>query len=257
MLFGLGRGAEGGRGQTLDDGAVITVGAARVRLLVNARARRVSLRLDARAGAFIAVAPTRRGLPAAAAFARSRQAWMEAILAKTPATQPLRPGLIIPLEGQACRLERAAMRIPPTFHRSSAGEPDRLVLYGRDDGFGRAAVRALKSRALERAQDLSARHVARLGGLPAPEVAVMDARLRWGSCRGAHAGRPASLRYNWRLILAPPDIFDYVAAHECAHLIEANHSKAFWGIVASLCPDLEARRRWLRAHGQELHTLTP
>ena len=61
--------------------------------------------------------------------------------------------------------------------------------------------------------------------------------------------------YSWRLVLAPPQVLAYVAAHECAHLVEMNHSPAFWAVVERLCPGWQACRDWLRAHGQGLHAL--
>jgi len=59
--------------------------------------------------------------------------------------------------------------------------------------------------------------------------------------------------YSWRLILAPPEVLAYVAAHEVAHLAEMNHSRAFWAQVTRLYGPYEAPRRWLRAHGSGLH----
>ena len=59
--------------------------------------------------------------------------------------------------------------------------------------------------------------------------------------------------YSWRLIMAPVEVLDYVAAHEVCHLVEMNHSKAFWNEVAGLMPEYEAPRHWLRRHGTDLH----
>lgn len=72
-------------------------------------------------------------------------------------------------------------------------------------------------------------------------MAVRNQRARWGSCstRGA-------LSFNWRLIMAPPEVLDYVVVHELAHMMEHNHSKAFWSIVGSYCPDYLAYRNWLK-----------
>ena len=62
--------------------------------------------------------------------------------------------------------------------------------------------------------------------------------------------------YSWRLIMAPPEVLDYVAAHEVAHLVEMNHSQAFWDVVVSIDPDFKEHRKWLRAHGETLHRVT-
>jgi predicted metal-dependent hydrolase len=59
--------------------------------------------------------------------------------------------------------------------------------------------------------------------------------------------------YSWRLVMAPPEVLDYVAAHEVAHLAEMNHSKAFWALVTKLYGDWKPARNWLRDEGAELH----
>ncbi len=59
--------------------------------------------------------------------------------------------------------------------------------------------------------------------------------------------------FSWRLVMAPPPVLDYVAAHEVAHLVEMNHAPAFWSLVARLFPGFEAPRRWLRTEGAGLH----
>ena len=61
------------------------------------------------------------------------------------------------------------------------------------------------------------------------------------------------IRYSWRLILAPFAVMDYVAAHECAHLVEANHSARYWAVLHGLVGDERPHRAWLRAHGAGLH----
>ena len=59
--------------------------------------------------------------------------------------------------------------------------------------------------------------------------------------------------YSWRLAMAPPEVLDYVAAHEVAHLAHMDHSAAFWAAVARLCPGFEQPRAWLRQNGTSLH----
>jgi hypothetical protein len=78
-------------------------------------------------------------------------------------------------------------------------------------------------------------------------ITLRDTRSRWGSCTADGA-----LMYSWRLILAPPSVLDYVAAHEAAHLVEMNHSARFWALVERLCPDWQAERAWLRREGAAL-----
>ncbi len=78
-------------------------------------------------------------------------------------------------------------------------------------------------------------------------ITVRDQKTRWGSCSGR-----GTLSFNWRLILAPPEILDYVVVHELCHLTHMNHSKDFWNLVGSVIPDYKIRRKWLKENG---HTL--
>ncbi len=242
----------------LADGAVVPIGAEadglKIRLKVNARARRVSLRLDVARGEVVATAPSPRRLPDALRFAESRAAWIAARLQALPEPKILKPGLIVEVDGAPARLERAAMRIKGRLIPSEDGEPARLLAYGEGHAYARAVVRVLKAAALERAVERTA-HYARMLGRPLPDISVMDARMRWGSCRQAQEREAARIRYNWRLILAPAWVLDYVAAHEAAHLIEANHSPAYWAVVKRIFGDHRPARAWLRAHGAALHAV--
>ena len=131
-----------------------------------------------------------------------------------------------------------------------SADGDVLTAGGDGDGFSRRVTAWLKRQAREVLTARSAVHADRLG-LPAPTVSLNDARTRWGSCTtGAGA-----IRYNWRLILAPEGVLDYVAAHEVAHLLEANHGPRFWAVVERLSGDPSAARRWLKDPGAALHAL--
>jgi predicted metal-dependent hydrolase len=84
-------------------------------------------------------------------------------------------------------------------------------------------------------------------GLCSRVVRVKDHKRRWGSCSAKGA-----LNFNWRLILAPPDILDYVVVHEISHLRVLDHSPRFWSTVAGVLPDYRERKDWLRRHGANL-----
>jgi len=85
-----------------------------------------------------------------------------------------------------------------------------------------------------------------VGVVPAA-VTIRGQRARWGS-----ASRTGRISLNWRLILAPPAVLDYVVIHELAHLRVPGHSRAFWAVVRRHAPDPEGARRWLREHHGEL-----
>jgi predicted metal-dependent hydrolase len=76
---------------------------------------------------------------------------------------------------------------------------------------------------------------------------IRGQRTRWASCSSNGA-----MSFNWRLLLAPPEILDYVVEHEVAHLEVLDHSQRFWRLLASRCPDWRAREAWLRRHGHAL-----
>lgn len=78
-------------------------------------------------------------------------------------------------------------------------------------------------------------------------ITIRDQKTRWGSCSAK-----GTLSFNWRLMLAPPSIPDYVIVHELCHLTYMNHSAAFWQKVESVYPDYRSARKWLKDHGHEL-----
>ena len=78
-------------------------------------------------------------------------------------------------------------------------------------------------------------------------ITIRDQKTRWGSCSSK-----GTLSFNWRLMLAPPSILDYVVVHELCHLTHMDHSSAFWHAVEEICPDYRNARKWLKEHGNEL-----
>ena len=87
-------------------------------------------------------------------------------------------------------------------------------------------------------------HYAPPMGLKARPGEMREWRRRWGECHP-----DGHLRFNWRLIMLPPSIIDYVVVHELAHLLAPGHNPRFWGVVAAILPDYKARRQWLNRYG--------
>lgn len=84
--------------------------------------------------------------------------------------------------------------------------------------------------------------------LPYNRVSIKDQKTRWGSC-----SRKRNLNFNWRLVMAPLPVIDYVVVHELLHLVELNHSKRFWSLVEGVCPNYRALRVWLKENGAALN----
>ncbi|MCA3733299.1 MAG: DUF45 domain-containing protein [Phenylobacterium sp.] len=240
-----------GFGRSHADGDLIEVEGLPVRLRVNRRSRRIALRLDRTRREVVASAPDLRGLAEAARFARSRADWIRSRLAAVPASSPLAPGLELTVFDRACRLEAG------TGRTRLFDDPDGALVIraaGEPEAFARSVVRVLRHEALTGFRELSRRHCETLGA-PLPTVTVTDTRTRWGSCTPGRAGAPPSVRYVWRLALAPMPVADYVAAHECAHILEPHHGPAFWALVRDLVGDPSPHREWLRREGPRLHAL--
>lgn len=237
-------------GRKIADGDRLEIAGAAVRLRVDGRARRISLRIDRARREVVASAPSLRRLPEAADFARARASWIAARMAELPEPSSLVPGQTITLFGEPVRLAAGSGRA--RFIPATVGAPAEIRAMGEGEGFARAVKLVVRKQALAMFEARTAHYAARLGAL-APKVAVMDATSRWGSCTPGQRGLPGSIRYSWRLALAPFEVADYVAAHECAHLLEANHGPNFWAHVRALVGDERPHRAWLRAHGGALH----
>ncbi len=237
-------------GRALADGDRLEVAGTAVTLKVNRRARRVSLRLDRTRREIVATAPSPRRLPEAAAFARERAGWIAERMAELPDATPVYPGLTLQVFGEPVRLEAGTGRAK--WLPAVDGEPARITAMGEGEGYSRAVILMLKKRAKAVLGERTDVYAAMLG-VAAPTVTVADAKGRWGSCRPGVRGGAASIRYSWRLALAPFEVADYVAAHECAHLLELNHGPRFWAHVRALVGEPKAHRAWLRSEGARLH----
>jgi predicted metal-dependent hydrolase len=215
----------------------------------SARARMMRLWAAPGSGLVVAVPWHRRDdLPAIERFLFRYRRWVvrQALwLARLEATTPRRwpYGETLPYRGE----ERRVM-IQPAARRSSVAQlPDRALLVQVRRPTVESARRALKRWYLrEAARWLDAR-LAVFGadmGVGWRRVTVRDQRSRWGSCSST-----GCLSFNYRLVMAPPEIMDYVVIHELAHRLVLDHSARFWAIVAERYPAYQDARRWLKSQG--------
>ena len=93
-------------------------------------------------------------------------------------------------------------------------------------------------------------YYAQMMGVSYGRIAIRDQKTRWGSCSSS-----GNLNFNYRLMLAPPKVLDYVVIHELCHRIEMNHSPKFWKCVESIMPDYRTQRQWLKENGSKLSPL--
>ncbi|WP_395681691.1 M48 family metallopeptidase [Inquilinus sp.] len=213
-----------------------------VALRRNARARRLSLRLDPTSGEVVVVAPPRVPAQVIADFVNRHAEWVRRRRAAMPVRTPFQPGAEIPILGVPHRIA-----YDPAAGRGVRCADGELRIGGPAEHLGARLAAWLRAEARRQLLIRSRAAALRLG-VTVAAVSVRDTRSRWGSC--ASSGR---LSYSWRLLLAPEAVLDYVVAHEVAHLVEMNHSSRFWAVVDRLHPDADRCRAWLKAKGQDLH----
>ena len=206
----------------------------------SARARRFSLRVSRLDGKVTLSMPDRARESEALDFARSQGDWIRRAIARAAPVDRVGAGTVLPFEGQPVTLAFGEVRAPALAEGLLILPPGESRAAARTEAF-------LKLQARVRLQAASD-HYAALAGRRHAGVTLRDTRSRWGSCSAD--GR---LMYSWRLIMAPRQVLDYVAAHEVAHLVEMNHSPAFWAVVRGLMPDYALHRRWLKTLGNQLH----
>src|ERR1700761_4285214 len=218
-----------------------------VRVRRHRRARRYTLRIHPTDREAILTMPPRGTIAEARDFARLHGGWIAARLGRLPKAAPFVAGTLVPLRGVAHRIvHRAGERGTVWTETRDSGEKI-LCVAGGAEHMERRVHDYLKREARKDLQKASLAYASELG-VKVKRVSIRDQSSRWGSCTAA-----GSLSFSWRLILAPPFVLDYLAAHEVAHLVEMNHSPRFWRVVGRICPSLERAKTWLDTHGNDLH----
>jgi predicted metal-dependent hydrolase len=182
-------------------------------------------------------------------FLRNHIEWVRDRLGRVPEPVPFVEGSRIPVRGKLHRIHFAGMERGSAV--VSADKTPSGMLRLNISGRVEHASRRLKDWLADEARrDLDERvtwHAKQLG-VRVRRIGLRDQTTRWGSCSAS-----GLLSFSWRLILAPPFVLDYVAAHEVAHLLEMNHGPRFWKLVTKAVPRLEEAKEWLRNEGMLLH----
>jgi predicted metal-dependent hydrolase len=211
------------------------------------RARRYTLRINAGSREVILTMPPRGSMREAKAFAHKHGGWIAARLRRLPVAAPFTDGAAIPLRGVEHRIVHCPRRRGSVWLEAGPeGEPQ-ICVAGDAPHVARRVGDFLRREAQRDLAEASHRAAAQLD-VRVKRISVRDQSSRWGSC-----STTGVLSYSWRLILAPPFVLDYLAAHEVAHLIEMNHSARFWRLVHRIYPDADRAKAWLDVHGADLH----
>jgi predicted metal-dependent hydrolase len=212
-------------------------------------AKRITLRVSNATGEVVLTIPERTEVGLAQRFADSHSHWIATRIARVPQRVLFEAGSLVPLRGVPHRIVHwSTVRGVTQAGRGSTGEA--IIAVACEAPHVARRVRDFLE--AEARRDFAAavkRHTAQLG-VSAKRITVRDTKSRWGSCSAGGA-----LNFSWRLIMAPPLVLDYLAAHEVAHLRELNHSHRFWKLTHQLCPHTEEAEAWLKTYGSALHRI--
>ena len=217
--------------------------------VLSERAQRIALRVKPAERAVHVVVPGLKAFTKAKAFAHEQKDWIDVQLEGLPPAQPFIDGGSILFKGQPYQLiysqGQGRSHIDEAAQKIIVPAPDRASFANR--------VRRLLIRIARQELEQSSAVYADKLGKAIGKITVRDTASRWGSCI-TRQGK-GHISYSWRLICAPSFVLDYVAAHECAHMVEANHSQAFWDVCDMIYDDVKPAKHWLRNQGALLHAV--
>lgn len=204
-------------------------------------AKRLSLRIDERYHLPVLTIPRFCSNKKALAFVEDHRDWIQNMLAKLPQSALFENKTEVSIAGKSYVLIHNAKQ------RGAELKEEELHIGGAAEFLHRRTIDFLKKYAAQYLTEKSIATAAKIDCLVA-NVSIKETKSRWGSCSSRR-----NINYNWRIILAPSFVIDYLVCHEVAHLKHPDHSQEFWGCVASLCPSHKEGRHWLKVRGKELY----
>ena len=213
-----------------------------IEVVVSKRAKLLGLRIDAKKRLPVLTVPKICSRKRAVKFVMEQKEWIDEHLQKIPQRRPFMEGEKICLNGckyqlKHCQDLRAGVMIENQF----------LLVSGSKDFFSRRVRDFIKEQAQKILYQMSVEKASKIG-CKVNRVVIKDTKSRWGSCSSLH-----NINYNWRIVLAPKKVIDYLTAHEVAHLKYQNHSADFWKCVDELAEDLQYGREWLKDNAESLN----
>lgn len=208
-------------------------------------ARRLTLRIDEKNRLPVLTVPPRCSEHKALEFVESHRDWITNMMARLPQLEYLTYGSILSVMGQPYTICHC-----PDQKLGVELSGNQILVSGKAEFLHRRVVDFLKKYAHQQLEELS-RQTAALIDQTVHHVVIKDTKSRWGSC-----SNKGNINYNWRIVLAPSFVINYLICHEVAHLAHQNHSPAFWKCVASLCPEYKEGRAWLKNKGRSLYQIS-
>jgi predicted metal-dependent hydrolase len=212
------------------------------------RARNFTLRVAGPSRPPVLTMPKRGSIDEALRFLDRHSGWLKSQMERLPPATSLADGAPIPFRGVMYTISHRPDR-RGTVAVSADSDPPLIEVFGDRRHLRRRLLDFMKREARRDIEWAVIRHSLAIG-VRAKAIRLRDQTSRWGSCTP-----DGHLSFSWRLVMAPPFVLDYLAAHEVAHLRELNHSRRFWRLCESMCPETAAARRWLSHNGPALHAI--
>lgn len=216
----------------------------------SARAKNMSLRIDQEGQVSVTI-PKRVNEKSAHAFVEKKSDWIILHLEKIPdrPTFDFITGEKLPYLGEKIKLY---IRQKDIKHAKANIVGDSIIVFINNED---SSSKKLIKEAITKCYKKNFREIVTEGvdeynkhyNFKYNRIALKDNKTNWGSCSSK-----GNLNFNWRLIMAPMEILDYVVIHEVCHLKEQNHAEGFWKLVEEQCPDYKVKRKWLKKNGMKL-----
>ena len=214
-------------------------------VVCSARAKRLGLRIDAKKRIPVLTVPRFCSRRQALDFVNAQKTWIENHLQQLPEQKLFADGDVIVLAGQ-----ELVIRHCPDMRSGTVAENGVLKVSGGKNFLSRRVRDFIKVQAYDCLSELSYQKAQKIN-CKVNRIVIKDTKSRWGSCSSLN-----NINYNWRIMLAPVKVIDYLVAHEVAHLKYHDHSDNFWRCVAELAEDAVYGRGWLKKNGAELNRYT-
>lgn len=231
----------------------INFGKKPIKVVKHKRSKYMRLRVSS-AGEIKLTVPTFTPSYQIANFLDSHKPWLEEVLSHVkPAIKPsLVSGSIIHIIDKEFTIKTYNKQDKPKAYIDD--EAAIIHIFTNDEADKREIVAGLiRDSLIEYGRKIikhKSSHYARLLNTSFQRISIREQKTRWGSCSSS-----GNLNFNWKILLAPQSVFNYVVAHEIAHLREHNHSSRFWKLVADVCPDYQQSKRWLKNNAHSLEIL--
>ena len=212
-----------------------------IKVVNSLSARKLTLRIDEKARIPVLTIPKFCSQKKALAFVKNNHDWIVNMLAKLPKKEVFKDG------DSVCFLGHEYVITHSEKLKGTRFEESKLMVGGNREFLHRRICDFLKAQALKKLADMTIEK-ATLLGCKVHNVTIKDTKTRWGSCSTL-----GNIKYNWRVVMAPLYVVEYLVCHEVCHLKHPNHSKMFWSEMENLCPDYINGRNWLKIKGKDLY----